>query len=158
MESNVKHEFTLPEWKENSRGNPYGQPHLVLFGSQNYHLCSMQYEMIDYHRTVARQGPTQSRFTMIYVTLCNYACLCQCFHVFFEEICQHRFPPTSPTSPRNGDRWPCAPVGRLWLSPRRRYGEQFEERKARTMRQLTEALKQKARRWREKCTDKRRLI
>ena len=60
--------------------------------------------------------------------------------------------------PRNGDRWPCAPVGRLWLSPRRRYGEQFEERKARTMRQLTEALKQKARRWREKCTDKRRLI
>ena len=33
MESNVKHEFTLPEWKENSRGNPYGQPHLVLFGS-----------------------------------------------------------------------------------------------------------------------------
>jgi hypothetical protein len=99
MESNVKHEFILLEWKENSRGNPYGQPHLVLFGSQNYHLCSMQYEMIDYHRTVARQGPTKSRFTMIYVTLCNYACLCQCFHVFFEEICQHGFPPTSPTSP-----------------------------------------------------------
>ena len=60
--------------------------YLVVKACQNHHLGSIQYEMIDYHRTVARQGPTKSRFTMIYVTLCNYVCLLlRCFHVFFSR-------------------------------------------------------------------------
>ena len=73
--------------------------YLVVPGSQNRHLCSMQYEMIDYHRTVARQGPTKSRFTMIYVTLCNYACLYQCFHVFFRGNMSTQIPPYVPLRP-----------------------------------------------------------
>ena len=73
--------------------------YLVVPGSQNRHLCSMQYEMIDYHRTVARQGPTKSRFTMIYVTLCNYACLYQCFHVFFSRKYVNTDSPLRPPTP-----------------------------------------------------------
>ena len=46
MEQYVKHEFILPEWKELFAGTPSGQPHFVLFASQNHHVSSMQYEMI----------------------------------------------------------------------------------------------------------------